>query len=426
MSAGTEEGEPGRSVAAIWYGETAAKASVVMLSFDDYRPLTGPLTDPCRTKGSPDPDSPTGSSVPDSEKWVKCSGSCSATFISEHALLTAAHCAPLYKKEIDAGGKFHVTAFDPLRERSFRAQLTQRLSATRLDQCLGPAGTKSRNQPCRFYVTAYPFEHFRSVTETMRPMTQDDIGRDVAMLFLPEVFPLPVNDEESVVNGKTTRQPLEPEALALPIAMELPDVADQEKLIPWGWGALKDAWLDPQGNPENGTGELRRPQAGRGIFLTANPPDSQEYLFALSNAESDGGADARICHGDSGGPLLRRITADGREAVVALASTIDGGGDCTGALRPMYWVRVDTFDKRQWITRTLQLFYGASFGCQTLDTMLGNKSVSSEACWHPLCPTSGVCPDTADVCKSDVGYVSLTGVRAASAPRPRRCVPKGY
>jgi hypothetical protein len=430
--ASTTDEELGESKAAIWFGVQDVKVPVVMLTYDDYRPLS--------VKQLPgedcpiDPDSPTGPAIPDSQKWRKCTNfHCSGTFISEHAILTAAHCVPTFQKERHKG-KYRVRELDPARARSVPYQIRQRQwvvsqgqATMREDECLGPKGANSRQTPCKLQATVHPYKTFRSYQEQLdEPIQIDDMENDVALAFLPEVFPLAANDEGPIVSGQA-RRPLEPEVLALPLAIGLPDAADLEKLIPWGWGA--------QGGVTDGVGMLRRPRDGKGQFILGNPPAGQEYLVFWTNFDTTG-QDARVCGGDSGGPLLRRIEDEGApnpnpgargEAIVAVASTVFGvGGLCPPTNQRMFWSRVDTTPKREWIRDTLRLYYGTSFFCGTLQTKRttarGVQDLHSETCWRPLCPVSGPCADDLD-CRNPTAQVSLTGEKGYQANRPARCEP---
>jgi hypothetical protein len=292
-STGHDE-ELGESKAAIWMGAEGVKVPVVMLTYDDYRPLSVPLLPGENDLNCPlDPDSPANPALPAEQKWRKCSNiRCSGTFISEHAILTAAHCTPHFLKERH-NGKWRVREFDRARARSVQYQITQRQwtvsqgqATMREDRCLGPKGANSRQTPCKLQATVHPYQTFRTYAETLNnPIQIADIAKDVALAFLPEVFPLAANDEGPIVAGQP-RRPLEPEELALPLAIGLPDAADQEKLIPWGWGAETSSL-------PHGAGVLRRPREDRGQYILGNPAEDDEHLVFWSNMDTTW-KDARV------------------------------------------------------------------------------------------------------------------------------------
>ncbi|HYJ08857.1 MAG TPA: hypothetical protein VEX18_07600 [Polyangiaceae bacterium] len=268
----------------------------------------------------------------------------------------------------------------------------------------------NRSSDCTVHVTAYPYkgtegEFFSAEKLNSGVLTLDDVKRDVALWFLDELFPITVTQLEA---GAA----LEPEAGALPINSGGWSVSstNPEQLIPWGWGFVSDT--DTRAFHEL---DLRRPPPGFSVRLT--PPGSGELERVgdefIQRASGDETQDARVCLGDSGGPLLR--SSNGTDTVAAVLSIVQAA-KCPSPFGRKYWSRVDTNPKRQWIEDTIRLWEGDAFGCRP-----SPGPPEYVECWPNRCDSNTEC-NSDEVCAPN-GLISLAGKRAG-IKRPKRCQTK--
>jgi hypothetical protein len=402
----------------IWRGTPAVNLPIVGLEWDDYRPIEPPgpdgkQIDPCTNQEGvpkPDPD------VPDfawCEKFSRCSG----TFIAEHWILTAAHCGPHYRKAKSPGGQWQITTRDEGKPRHFRAGVEQKHSENWKDFCLGPRDRSGqRAAECKLEISAYPYSIFQTAEEGVID-TEAAAAEDLALWFLASVWPLAVNIDEK-------GQVIEPEQGAKPIAAKpLTKGTGSDfgyELTPWGWGSV--------GSSAEPAPDLHRPP-NAGIVLG----DLQLFdeSFA-SNIKSPAPSppDARICGGDSGGPLLGNVgwNADG-SAIQAIfgvnARATPGPNDCPldGGLQR--FARVDTPKKRAWIEEQLQRYpANPKFVCRN---QVGSREYME--CWRKRCtfsaPSSGCSAGETCLPQGFTFGRSLTNEIETHPPRFRadRCEP---
>jgi len=259
--------------------------------------------------------------------------SCTATFIAQNWLLTAAHCVPNATDQNQPPAIPFENTIPSNRATTYQIDIVQQTSGgTTRDFKLLNGGKD-------LWVTSYPYKLYAGTD------TDSNAERDIALIYVDPKYGSLLND---------------PELNALPIGAVKP-VGTMDLI---GWGTTSNG-SSVSNDP------LAPPNGGR-ITVTDGDVSAEKFSTVVTPTGP------RICGGDSCGPILSLV--DGTFVI----SGVNSGAaralhtDCPIVGAGMSWSRVDT--KLKWIQEVMTKSHNSS--CRTFHA---STPTAYTQCWTTRC-----------------------------------------